>query len=131
MKLGFTVGVWDIFHEGHANFLKAAKEHCDYLYVGIMTDFWVRVQKSHDRPFQSLELRLVDLRKNPHVDKVIILDTLDMHQYLQMVDVWIKGEDQKNMRPRTWSNEVFIGRTPDISTTELIEKIRPLSEDEC
>jgi cytidyltransferase-like protein len=121
MKLGFTVGVWDIFHEGHINFLKKAKQECDYLYVGIMNDFWVRVQKGHDhRPFESLEQRMVSLKTSGLVDKIVILDTLDMTQYLQMVDVWIKGKEQKNMKPIQWPNEVYIERTPDISTTKLI-----------
>lgn len=129
MKLGFTVGVWDLLHEGHINLLKEARKHCDYLFVGIMTDFWVRVQKDHTRPFESLAQRLANLRNTNLVDKVVILDTLDMSPYLQMVDVWIKGEDQKNMLPTQWGHEVFLPRTPDISTTELIEKTRK-SKDE-
>lgn len=35
MVIGFTVGVWDLFHEGHENFLKECKQHCDFLYVAI------------------------------------------------------------------------------------------------
>jgi len=124
MKLGFTVGVWDLLHEGHINLLKRAKDHCDYLFVGIMTDFWVRIQKDHNRPFESLAQRLVNLRNTNLTDKIIILNTLDMTPYLQMVDVWIKGSDQKNMLPIQWDNEVFLSRTPNISTTELIEKRR-------
>jgi glycerol-3-phosphate cytidylyltransferase len=130
MKIGFTVGVWDLLHEGHTNLLKEAKEHCDYLIVGIMTDFWVRVQKDHDRPFQSFEKRLAELRGCELCDKIVILDTLDMHPYLQMVDVWIKGIDQKNMRPNQWPNEIFLSRTPDISTTDLIKRVRKLDKDE-
>lgn len=130
MIIGFTVGVWDLFHEGHVNFLKEAHRHCDYLCVGIMTDFWVRIQKGHDRPFHSLEQRIVSLRQLGLADKIVVVDTLDVDMYLQMVDVWIKGEDQKNMRPFTWPNEIFINRTPDISTTDLIKKFRQLSDEE-
>jgi len=130
MKLGFTVGVWDLFHEGHLNFLKKCKNHCNYLFVGIMTDFWVRVQKGHDRPYHSLEKRICNLRESELADKIIILDTLDIHSYLQMVDVWIKGKEQKNMRPNMWVNEIFIERTPNISTTELLKQIRKPTEDE-
>jgi cytidyltransferase-like protein len=130
MKIGFTVGVWDLFHEGHQKFLEKAKDHCDYLCVGIMTDFWVRVQKGHDRPFESLELRTTRLRETKLADKIVILDTLDVHPYLQIADVWIKSEGQKNMRPTIWPNEVFIPRTPDISTTEIAKKFRNFSEEE-
>lgn len=128
MKIGFTVGVWDLFHEGHLNFLKRAKEHCNYLYVGIMTDFWVRVQKGHDRPIESLEQRVVALKNCDLVDKIVVLDTLDMGNYLQMVDVWIKGRDQKNMRPNLWPNEIYIDRTPNVSTTELAKKLKELGK---
>jgi glycerol-3-phosphate cytidylyltransferase len=123
MKIGFTVGVWDLLHQGHLNFLKNAKQHCDFLHVGIMTDYWVRVQKGHSgRPVQSLEHRIVNLNKVKYVDNIVILDTLDMSQYLQMCHIWIKGEDQKNMRPFDFKNSIFITRTEGISTTLLIEK---------
>lgn len=131
MKIGITIGVWDLLHEGHVNLLKKCKDYCDYLFVGIMTDFWVRVQKGHDRPFHSLEQRIVNVRNTNLVDKIIIIDTLDVEPYLQMADVWIKGPEQKNMRPFYWPNEVYIERTANISTTDLLKKIRKPTEDEC
>lgn len=130
MKIGITVGVWDLFHDGHSNLLREAKKHCDFLYVGIMTDFWVRVQKGHDRPIESLEQRIVSLRMCEFVDKIVILDTLDMSIYLQMVDVWIKGKEQKNMMPTYWPNEIYINRTPNVSTTELSKKLKELGKSE-
>lgn len=123
MKIGFTVGVWDLFHEGHLNFLKKAKTYCDFLHVGIMTDYWVRVQKGHtNRPIDSLETRIVNLQKIFYVDNIVIIDTLDVSQYLQMCHIWIKGEDQKNMKPLTFPNSIFIERTKGVSTTLLINE---------
>jgi len=121
-KIGFTVGIWDLFHKGHTNFLEEARKHCDILCVGIMNDYWVRVQKGHERPANSLEQRLVNLRESKLADKIIVLDTLDITQYLQMSDVWIKGNEQKNMLPQMWHNEIYIERTPNISTTMLIKE---------
>jgi glycerol-3-phosphate cytidylyltransferase len=123
MKIGFTVGVWDLFHEGHINMLTEAKKNCDYLIVGVMTDYWVRVQKGHDRPRQSLETRFLSVLNSNLADKVIILDTLDMTKYLQIADVWILGENQKNMMPFNWpGKQIRIKETENISTTKLISE---------
>lgn len=124
LVIGFTVGVWDLLHRGHHKFLSTCRRRCDFLHVGIMTDYWVQVQKGHDRPFQSLALRLSCLRKSGLADNIIVLDTLDMSTYLQMCHVWFMCVEQKNMMPRNWPGTVYLPYTEGISTTQLAEKLR-------
>lgn len=53
-KVGYTTGVFDMFHIGHLNILRRAKDMCDYLIVGVSTDKLVQSYK-HKTPIIPYE----------------------------------------------------------------------------
>ena len=55
-KKGYTTGVFDLFHIGHLNILKKAKEQCDFLIVGVSTDELVESYK-HKTPIVPYDER--------------------------------------------------------------------------
>lgn len=68
--IGYTTGVFDMFHIGHLNLLKRAKEQCDFLIVGVSTDEVVRNNKNKD-PIIPFDERIAIVEAIKYVDKVV------------------------------------------------------------
>lgn len=132
-NIGYTQGVYDMFHIGHLNLLNHAKEYCNYLIVGVNADALVKSYK-HKTPIIGENERRLIVENIKAVDKAVIADTLDkteMYKRLGFDAVFI-GDDWKN-NPRWIQTEadlkvfdvdvVFLTHTPDISSTQLREII--------
>lgn len=68
--IGYTTGVFDMFHIGHLNILRRAKEQCDYLIVGVSTDALVMHEK-HKTPIIPFENRCAIVGAIRYVDEVV------------------------------------------------------------
>ena len=69
-KVGYTTGVFDLFHIGHLNILKRAKEMSDYLIVGVSTDELVENYKNKT-PIIPYEERIEIVSAIKYVDEVV------------------------------------------------------------
>ena len=95
-QTGYIAGVFDLFHVGHLEKFKLAKEQCEHLIVGLVSDEGVRKYK-HTEPFVPFRERKVMLEACRYVDEVVEIpldfggtkDAWKMYQF----DVQFSGSD--------------------------------------
>ena len=122
-----------MFHIGHLNILKRAKEQCEYLIVGVSTDEVVETYK-HKRPVIPFEERIAIVEAIRYVDKVvpqISMDKMEAYNALKF-DALFHGSDWKgsNMYEKIVADfekvgvdVVFLPHTDGISSTIIREKV--------
>lgn len=139
-KIGYTTGVFDLFHIGHLNILKKAKEQCEYLIVGVSTDE-VTYSYKHQFPIIPYEDRKSIIESIKYVDKVVPqenMNKLDAYKKLNF-DVVFHGDDWKgsilykdyeeNLK-KHGVDIVYFPYTKNISSKELIRKIRAINNEQ-
>lgn len=131
-KIGYTTGVFDMFHIGHLNILKRAKEQCEYLIVGVSTDELVKDYK-HKIPVIPFEQRAEIVSAIKYVDEVVPQTTMNKMEAYEKLHFnaifhgsdW-QGSDMYNKIIKEFSkvnvDVVFLPHTDGISSTQIKEK---------
>lgn len=128
-RVGYTQGVFDMFHVGHLNLLNRAKEQCETLIVGVNSDSLVW-QYKNKQPVISQECRVKIVENIKAVDAAVIVHTLDKIEILKEVDfdaIFIGSDWQGSSRWADTAKElaergkdvVFLPYTDGVSSTAL------------
>ncbi len=134
-NIGYIAGVFDLFHIGHLNMFRRAKELCNYLIVGVVSDEGVRIGKQAE-PFVPFDERIEMVRSCRYVDEAVKLppnfaDTEDMYKVYHF-DVQFSGSDyehdpywlaRKDFLEKHGSTLVFFPYTQSTSSTKLKKAI--------
>lgn len=128
-KLGYTTGVFDMFHIGHLNILRRAKEQCETLIVGVSTDELVREYK-HKDPVIPFQERLAIVAALKYVDLAVPQTSMDKleawkEHHFEVVfhgDDW-KGsalyQDIEERLREVGCDLVFLPHTDGVSSSRL------------
>ncbi len=127
MKKVITYGTFDIFHYGHVNLLKRAKELGDYLIVALSSDEFNAIKNK--KSFYSYEQRKLILEACRYVDLVIPENNweqkiTDTQKY--DVDTFVMGDDWEGKFDflKEYCNVVYLPRTEGVCTTTTKEYLR-------
>lgn len=132
-KVGYTTGVFDMFHIGHLNILRRAKEQCEYLIVGVSTDELVQEYKKKT-PVIPFEERCEIVQAIDCVDRVVAQESRDKFWAWKQLDfdVMFVGDDWKGKSlfieveaefKKVGVDVVYFPYTKDTSSTILREKL--------
>lgn len=136
--IGYTAGVYDLFHIGHLNLLKKAKENCDKLIVALTTDELVKYKGK--TPVITLNERIEIVKAIRYVDEVVVQDDLDKfnawkryhYDILFVGDDW-KGTDKWNKYERqlaeVGAKVMYFPYTKTTSSTLLTDVLKKIQKE--
>lgn len=132
-KIGYTTGVYDMFHIGHLNILKRAKEQCDYLIVGVTTDA-LCYERKKKYPIICEKDRMEIVSSIKYVDQVVPQQDMNKIKPVKELcaDVVFVGSDWKGTPSwieyekefaKVGCTVVYLDHTDGISSTILRDRL--------
>lgn len=132
-KIGYTTGVFDMFHIGHLNILRRAKEQCEHLIVGVTTDALCEARKKK-LPIIPEADRVAIVEAIRYVDRVVLQEDMEKLAAVRALgaDVVFVGSDWKGtpawdeyerQLAEVGCTVVYLDHTEGISSTILRERM--------
>jgi len=139
--IGYTTGVYDMFHIGHLNVLERAKQQCDYLIVGVSTDELVQHEK-HKTPVIPYEERAAIVKALRCVDEVVPQEDKDKFgawERLHFNKMFVGSDWQGTPAWNHYEEQfapvgvkiIYLPHTDGISSTQLTEVVKKLESAEA
>lgn len=134
--IGYTTGVYDMFHIGHLNVIRKAKEQCDYLIVGISTDELAEKEK-HKMPVIPYEERVAIVSALKYVDQVVPqsdIDKVAAWKRYHFNKLFVGSDWEGTPRWKVYEEEfrtlgvsiIYLPYTDGISSTKLTSVIKDI-----
>lgn len=138
-RVGYTSGVFDMFHIGHLRILERARSMCDYLIVGVSTDTLVQSYKGKT-PIIPYEDRVEILSAIRYVDRVVPQENRDKFEAWEIhrFNVMFVGDDWKGSQVFLEAEKkfrdvevdvVYFPYTKRVSSTRLTEVLESIQQD--
>lgn len=134
--IGYTCGVFDLFHVGHLNLLERCKKQCDILIIGVCNDDYVRNVKGKEPVyFETDRVRILNALEC--VDEAVLVDIETTNDKMIAFekfkfDVLFSGDDWKGSKRYQETERQFASLgvaieyfpyTKGVSTSQIREKI--------
>jgi len=121
MIIGYTSGIFDLFHQGHKNYWMACKKSCDFLIVRVDSDYRAKILKGGNRPIDDIFTRINHV--NVYCDYAFEkIEQSDIYINKYHPDVFFRSSDNMTKNQNKSHKIIYIPYTDGVSTSMLISQ---------
>ena len=125
ITIGYTSGVYDLFHIGHKNIIDSCKKISDKLVIGVSTD--KLNEKKGKKSHENIDTRIMNVKTYSNSNDVFEEESLEQKlEYIKQYDcnILVMGNDWENKFNSNNYECVYLPRTSGISSTMLRNKLK-------